>query len=145
MTIITIKDQFDGTYTVRVRGGGQFADVIESLKSNIPRWLRSYDPDARCWRVDDRDHLRAWLSSLQYWDDLRVEWSSERQYNPPRQPRPAPRADAYKALHLLETAPPELVKCAHKCLALLHHPDRGGDPEVMKRINNAVDVLTKAA
>ena len=33
------------------------------------------------------------------------------------------------------------VKRAHKLLAVQHHPDKGGDPEVMTRFNNARDVL----
>ena len=34
-----------------------------------------------------------------------------------------------------------LVKRAHKILAVQHHPDKGGDPEMMTRFNNARDVL----
>ena len=33
------------------------------------------------------------------------------------------------------------VKRAHKLLAVQHHPDKGGDPEVMTRFNIACDVL----
>ena len=33
------------------------------------------------------------------------------------------------------------VKRAHKLLAVKHHPDKGGDPELMTRYNNARDVL----
>ena len=33
------------------------------------------------------------------------------------------------------------VKQAHKSLAVLHHPDKGGDPAMMTRFNNARDVL----
>ena len=33
------------------------------------------------------------------------------------------------------------VKQAHKSLAVQHHPDKGGDPEMMTRFNNARDVL----
>jgi len=33
------------------------------------------------------------------------------------------------------------VKRAHKLLAVQHHPDKGGDPEVMTRFNTARDVL----
>ena len=33
------------------------------------------------------------------------------------------------------------VKRAHKLLAVKHHPDKGGDPELMRRYNNARDVL----
>ena len=33
------------------------------------------------------------------------------------------------------------VKRAHKRLAVQHHPDKGGDPILMTRFNNAKDVL----
>ena len=33
------------------------------------------------------------------------------------------------------------VKRAHKLLAVQHHPDKGGDPEVMTRFYTARDVL----
>ena len=34
-----------------------------------------------------------------------------------------------------------VVKQAHKSLAVQHHPDKGGDPEMMTRFNHARDVL----
>jgi DnaJ-domain-containing protein 1 len=54
----------------------------------------------------------------------------------------APRAgDPYVVLHLRETAPPELVTAAHRCLAKLNHPDRGGDHDAMQAINAAAEAL----
>ena len=35
----------------------------------------------------------------------------------------------------------QLVKKVHKALAVQHHPDKGGDPDTMTRLNNARDVL----
>ena len=35
----------------------------------------------------------------------------------------------------------QAVKRAHKALAVQHHPDKGGDPETMTRLNNARDLL----
>jgi curved DNA-binding protein CbpA len=35
----------------------------------------------------------------------------------------------------------QAVKRAHKALAVQHHPDKGGDPEMMTRLNNARDLL----
>jgi hypothetical protein len=88
-------DLGDGTYTVRLRGGDQFSDIIEALKSVIPAPFRRYDPDAR-------------------------------------------------QLHLLESAPAELVAAAKKTLATLYHPDKpGGDLRRMQEVNNAADVILK--
>jgi hypothetical protein len=45
----------------------------------------------------------------------------------------------YATLHLLPSAPAEVVNAAHKALVNLHHPDRGGDMATMQAINAAVD------
>jgi DnaJ-like protein len=146
MTIITVKDQFDGTYTVRLRGGDDFDSIIESLKAIIPAFARSYDPDLRCWKIFEKHYLKEWLEALDYFSDVKVEWAStKRQYQaPPRKAWVDPKAEAFKALHLLPSAPPELVKAAYKTLALLHHPDRVGDHSKMIEVNTAYDTLLEA-
>ena len=35
----------------------------------------------------------------------------------------------------------QVVKRVHKALAVQHHPDKGGDPDTMTRLNSARDVL----
>ena len=57
-----------------------------------------------------------------------------------------PDIDAIKArqslgLPLTGRLTEQQVKRAHKLLAVKHHPDKGGDPELMRRYNNARDVL----
>lgn len=47
----------------------------------------------------------------------------------------------YAVLHLADDAPPEVVAAAYKTLIFKHHPDRGGDPEIAKRLNNARDEI----
>jgi DnaJ-class molecular chaperone len=49
------------------------------------------------------------------------------------------KGSAYDVLHLKPDAPPEVVAAAYKALAFKHHPDRGGDEEEMKRINDSHD------
>jgi DnaJ homolog subfamily A member 2 len=51
------------------------------------------------------------------------------------------KAMAYRELHLLPSAPPEVRRAAYRALAMLHHPDKGGDVETMKRINAAWECL----
>jgi hypothetical protein len=146
MTVVTVKNLFNGMYQVRLKGGDDFESIIESLKEIIPSLHRTYDPDARAWKIYERHYLDEWLRVLEYFgDDVRIEWTSaKRQYQPPpRQPRQDQRAEAFEVLHLRETAPPELVKCAQRTLALLHHPDRGGDLLTMQAINNAADIILK--
>lgn len=53
------------------------------------------------------------------------------------------RAEALKTLELDETADQVLIKQQYRRLVMRHHPDRGGDPEKLKRINEAMDILTR--
>lgn len=47
------------------------------------------------------------------------------------------RSSPYSVLHLLPSAPIEVVEAAYKALAKLHHPDVGGEVETMQSINSA--------
>lgn len=48
----------------------------------------------------------------------------------------------YEILGVSAGASPEEIKSAFKKLAMQHHPDRGGDAEKFKEINNAYQTLT---
>lgn len=50
---------------------------------------------------------------------------------------------AHSVLHLLPSAPQELIKSAYRTLALLYHPDHGGDVSKMQKLNQAYEKLTK--
>ena len=50
--------------------------------------------------------------------------------------------DHYKTLGIPRNADPDSIKKAFRSLALKHHPDKGGDPEVFKKISEANDVLS---
>lgn len=58
--------------------------------------------------------------------------------------RPAPDPNPFAVLHLLPSAPPEVIKAAYKALALITHPDRGGDAEAFRKIQEAYEELTSA-
>ena len=53
--------------------------------------------------------------------------------------------DYYSILGVAETASQEEIERLYKRLAKQHHPDRGGDAEEMKAINEAFRVLGNAA
>lgn len=45
--------------------------------------------------------------------------------------------DDWAALWLVQGAPEPVAKAAYRALALIHHPDRGGDPGALQRVNAA--------
>jgi curved DNA-binding protein CbpA len=49
--------------------------------------------------------------------------------------------EAYKFMGLSPGASPDDIKTAYRNLTLKYHPDRGGDPEDMKRLNAAREVI----
>lgn len=51
--------------------------------------------------------------------------------------------DDYETLGVSRNASPEEIKKAYRKLANKHHPDKGGDPEVFKKIQNAYDNIVK--
>ena len=57
---------------------------------------------------------------------------------------PAVEKDYYSILGALETASQDEIERLYKRLAMRHHPDRGGDADEMKAINEAYRVLGNA-
>jgi len=85
-----------------------------------------------------------WLDSARAVVNAKVEWQpTKHEHALGRSPRNE--TTAHATLHLLPSAPPELIRAAFKCLAQLHHPDKqGGDEEIMKRISDAYQRLLAA-
>jgi len=148
MMAIFIAKTSDGAHSVRLSSHDTyiFKMMIEALKDYVPACHRVYVPDRKTWRVDAYAHdcLHGWLAYARATFNARIEWigeayaDPEAEWTPPPPPRQKPKAvDPYQVLHLRETAPPELVKVAYRCLAQIHHPDHGGDTDVMQRINDA--------
>lgn len=52
--------------------------------------------------------------------------------------------DYYSILGVGRNATPEEIKKAYRKLAMLHHPDRGGDQEQFKRVTEAYDTLSNS-
>jgi DnaJ-class molecular chaperone len=50
-------------------------------------------------------------------------------------------ADAYAVLWLRPGAPLSVVQAAYRALASRYHPDAGGDPLAMRRLNEAYETL----
>ena len=135
----------DSIFRVKLKSDStsDFALCIDALKSYIGVPLRSYKPASREWEVDADadDALKCWLTYCHSEIGADVIWlkggeNRQRHTHQPHEPRPK-NIDPYVTLHLLPSAPPELVKVAYRCLAQIHHPDHGGDTAAMQRINAA--------
>ena len=142
----------DSIFRVKLKSDStsDFALCIDALKSYIGVPLRSYKPASRAWEVDADadDELKCWLTYCHTELGAHVIWlkggeNRQRHTHQPHEPRPK-NIDPYVTLHLLPSAPPELVKVAYRCLAQIHHPDHGGDTAAMQRINAAFKLLATA-
>ena len=58
---------------------------------------------------------------------------------PPPPSRPTPPRHWTDVLGVRVWTPDDEVAKAYRLLALRHHPDRGGDPAEMRRVNDAYD------
>jgi DnaJ-domain-containing protein 1 len=121
--------------------------LVDDLKAEIPYRFRKYAPTSKEWTVEaDYADLAVHLL-LRYFPDAEVpaRWRVRAPWEePPPWEAPPPSAggnDHYRVLHLLPTAPVELIESAYRTLARLHHPDRGGDVVAMQRVNAAYHAL----
>jgi hypothetical protein len=110
--------------------------LVELLKRKIPSYARQYAPDDKTWTVAAPYAEFAVDLLRRHFPDPRIERPGTR---PDLHPSSAARP--FAVLHLLPSAPPDLIEGAYRILARLHHPDVGGDPEAMRALNEARDAL----
>ncbi len=116
--------------------------LVDALKAEIPGHARTYAPDTRAWTIAPAyAGIAIRLMSQAFADVEIIDAAAGPTFDRGENPREA----ALVVLHLLPTAPPELVTAAHRCLAKLHHPDAGGSTVVMQRINRAVESIREAS
>lgn len=116
------------------------AELVDALKTSIPSRFRSYDPRHKSWMIGPEYVDLAVEILLEHFPDAEV----------PRRARKYGTAGGggsasshFQVLHLLPTAPPELIGAAYRCLAKIHHPDKGGDSSIMRRLTEAHDALAR--
>jgi len=116
--------------------------LVDALKAEIPGHARTYDPVAKSWTVAPAYAGVAIRLMYQAFTDVEVIDAAA---GPGFDRGGDPREAALVVLHLRPTAPPELVDAAYKCLARLHHPDRGGSTATMQAINAAAEQIRSAS
>jgi hypothetical protein len=116
-------------------------DVVEGIKNIVPVHSRTYDPDEKAWYIAPAYFVP--VRNLLTATFMQVEMDADREpFTPPPSDR-APRTE-YTILHLLPSAPPELVESAYKCLSRMHHPDAGGTTTTMQELNSAVATIRRS-
>ena len=123
---------------------------VAEIKGCVPSWARSYEPATKTWVVATPydgpiiERMAAW------WPDLLIRAGhpgSERREAPPLTP-PVQAETPHATLHVLQSAPREVIDAAYRALVKLHHPDRlptparAGGNAALARINVAYERLT---
>jgi hypothetical protein len=152
VTTITIKRDVLGDFLIffQSREREAFALLVSSIKGLIEPGFRDYRPAQKCWAVDSyaKSSLDEWLKYVQseipavkvVWvgaSEAKEERQRQHQWPPAGYRKQPTREELCARLHLLPDAPAEVVKAAYKALAQLNHPDKGGDEEAMKLLNEA--------
>jgi len=131
----------------RVFDRGGFEDVRESFKRRFP-WSTGAEWSSidKCWTLPTSryDELALWVAAT--FQREAVSWpdgphGQQQRQDAPRPAHTSPLSQAYAALHLLPSAPPEVVQAAHRVLVKRVHPDAGGTHEAAVALNTAVDLI----
>ncbi len=113
-------------------------EMVDAIKLHIPSRQRAWKPELRQWWFR-ADVILAVCSladkhcgGYAHVEELHTDTSA------------AP-ITAYAALHLLPSAPPEVVTAAYRALAKKVHPDAGGHTRKMQKLNEAYALLRDTA
>jgi len=114
--------------------------LVRFIKATIPASDRAWDSRLKVWVIAKqwRDRLAAVLTEL--FGPTGVIIIDPSSTAPPA---PSPSGDlASAALDFVLALPEAALKTAYRQAAMLLHPDRGGSPEAMSRLNSAWERLT---
>jgi len=123
--------------------------ILDDFKAAFPRHGdKNFHPATKEWSIPGykRPALGAWLranfalDAIQWLDD-----EDDDRQDAPQGPRTSGLDQAFATLHLLPTAPPEVVQAAHRALVKLHHPDHGGDHDRAVAVNTAIATIRARA
>jgi hypothetical protein len=118
-----------------------FTYAISELKNTVPSSYRTYNPIKKVWTITDSGCLNDWLYEMRRVYNINTDYTGA--YKPPQPPPAQSLSSPFTTLHLLPSAPPEVIKAAYKALARIHHPDARGDAAKMIEINRAYETLTQ--
>jgi len=113
------------------------AFVVGEIKRAVPSPLRSYDPGTKAWTISARYVSTVFHLLARVFGEVEVEGSRTGRSDH----RQRAGGDPYQVLHLLPSAPDEVVTVVYRTLARLTHPDVGGDHDAMLALNQAYDAI----
>jgi hypothetical protein len=117
--------------------------IIQAFKDQIPAAFRHYAPeDRKSWTVAAPYADAAITLLLGYFPDADVEHTGQTWSHATTQPWTGG-SDHFAVLHLLPSAPIQVVRAAYRALAKLHHPDVHGDTATMRRLAEAYEALSR--
>ena len=105
---------------------------IDDLKGEIPKYAREWDAFRKMWWVSQDYEEEVLLLARRYYD---IE-------TPPAL-QGAVTHTAWDILYLRPGAPQEVVRAAYRALAVIYHPDHGGNVQIMKEINLAFEEVSR--
>lgn len=130
----------------------QDSDVWQDMRTDLKRSFPhhtglTFDGELRMWRLPlrTRDRFCRWADAWfgmngQRWETV-GEDSGYTRSKATQSSVAGSVESAYAALHLLPTAPAEVVRAAQRALVKMHHPDAGGTHAAAVAINRAVDII----
>jgi hypothetical protein len=147
----TAHISYTGSNEMRIRGTYD-ANFVTELKVGLSS--RVWDAKTREWVVDVDERISALRLIKKYYSTviedneppLERKTSSQEKAEPVTHNVAMPTEKDYAVLHLLPTAPVELVKVAYRTLAKLYHPDTNHEPDAAKRmirLNRAYEAIVK--
>jgi hypothetical protein len=117
--------------------------IIQAFKDQIPAAFRRYAAaEGKSWTFDAAYADDAITLLLRYFPDADVEHTGQAWSHAKTQPRTGG-SDHFAVLHLLPSAPIQVVRAAYRALAKLNHPDVHGDTATMRRLTEAHDALSR--
>ncbi len=111
------------------------AAFVAGIKVVIPKGYRHWDGEEKVWAV-------SYLYEEKLIRLCQTCFGGVVQYGQQKSTQAIQASPRYQALHLLPSAPGEVVMAAYRALSKLYHPDVSQDPnatEKMKKINVAFD------
>lgn len=106
-------------------------EFTDTLKTSLPTNKRAWDPANKCWIIaaDQFDKLTHILDKF-FSETVLLDF-----------PAHEVEATNWSKLYLIPNTPLEIVRAVYKALAMLYHPDRGGDTAKMQEINLAYKAI----